>query len=87
MNTNHTPAPWKKIIAQPGTMLEVVSENNEYVCSLLGGEEHKQANGRLIAAAPELLEALRAMIDMATDNRTHGPEIMQAVTVIAKATL
>lgn len=44
------------------------------------------ANARLIAAAPELLAALRAMLDMATDSRCHGPEIDQACNVIAKAT-
>ena len=33
----------------------------------------------------ELLEALRGMIDMATDNRTHGPEIDAACEAIAKA--
>ena len=40
---------------------------------------------KLHAAAPELLEALRNMIDMVTDNRTHGIEIDRAVEVIAKA--
>ena len=54
-----TPGPWVKRIAQPGTMLEIVGENREYVCSLLGSDEYKQANARLIAAAPDMLEALQ----------------------------
>jgi len=43
-------------------------------------------NARLIAAAPELLAALSAILDMATDNRTHGSEIDMACAAIAKAT-
>ena len=58
----HTPGNWKTIIAQPGTMLEVVNEDREYVCSFLGGEEHKQENARLIAAAPDLLDACKKVV-------------------------
>ncbi len=52
---------WTTRIAQPGTMLEVVNQDKDYICSLLGNnsDEEKQANARLIAAAPELLEALK----------------------------
>ena len=63
MNTNakHTPGKWTTKIRQPGTMLTVENETGEYVCSLLGGDEHKQENARLIAAAPAMLEALREL--------------------------
>lgn len=53
------------IIAQPGTMLEIVNENGEYLCSLLGNktDEEKQADAAFILAAcnshNELLEALQ----------------------------
>jgi hypothetical protein len=33
----------------------------------------------------ELLEVCRALLDMVTDNRTHGPEIDKACQAIAKA--
>jgi len=61
MNTNakHTPGKWTTKICQPGTMLTVENETGEYVCSLLGGDEHKQENARLIAAAPALLIELK----------------------------
>ena len=61
MNTNakHTPGKWTTKIRQPGTMLTVENETGEYVCSLLGGDEHKQENARLIAAAPALLTELK----------------------------
>ena len=50
-----TPGPWKQIVAQPGTMLEIVNENHVYVCSLIGGEDkNKQPNARLISAAPDM---------------------------------
>ena len=39
----------------------------------------------LIAAAPKLLQALRDLIDMTIDNRTHGPEIDQAIDAIKAA--
>lgn len=65
MNTNakHTPGKWTTKIRQPGTMLTVENENGEYVCSLLGGDEHKQENARLIASAPKMLEALKSLIE------------------------
>ena len=65
MNTNakHTPGKWTTKIHQPGTMLTVENETGEYVCSLLGGDEHKQENARLIAAAPELLAALKGLFE------------------------
>lgn len=33
----------------------------------------------------QLLEALRGMLDMATDSRTHGPEIDRACAAIEAA--
>jgi hypothetical protein len=47
--------------------------------------ETARANGFLIAAAPDLLGACRGLLDMITDNRTHGPEIDTACAAIAKA--
>ena len=62
MNAKHTPGPWKVV----GT--EIWSEKSDGVCGKVlgnvggsyGEKDHRirQANARLIAAGPELLEAL-----------------------------
>lgn len=74
MNTNakHTPGKWTTKIRQPGTMLTVENETGEYVCSLLGGDEHKQENARLIASAPDLLAALKSAVSYLEANRPKG---------------
>jgi len=66
MTAKHTPGPWK--LDETGHMIESefpVNLNGEYehICDFrpnLKGEYH-QANARLIAAAPELLEACLAV--------------------------
>ncbi len=39
----------------------------------------------LIATAPELLAACEELLEMVTDNRTHGPAVYAAAEAIAKA--
>ena len=65
MTTQHTPAPWE--IKDPNLGIKVIVAKdrndcfNQVICRV--GELSQQANARLIAAAPELLEALKAMVD------------------------
>jgi len=54
MGTNHTPGPWHHKDD------EVFSFRNSLVCDC-GGFSDSKANARLIAAAPELLEALKLL--------------------------
>lgn len=61
MKTEHTPGPWKTF------GLEVGQSRRNLICTLYQqagdcvsmGTEKTKANARLIAAAPELLEALK----------------------------
>lgn len=69
MNTKHTPAPW----TLASKMLEG-RKHPTYFVQLPGTasfqrivETQHEANARLIAAAPELLEALQAIIELAED--------------------
>lgn len=59
MNTKHTPGPWIVTDTDYDDTPIVVSKSGEYICSPTGntvGQEYD--NARLIAASPDLLEAL-----------------------------
>jgi len=59
MNTRHTPGPWQTWENGDG---EYGIERNGDSLGTMEGQNAK-ANARLIAAAPDLLEAARSMID------------------------
>jgi hypothetical protein len=93
----HTPGPWtfaKNVAYQPIVESENPSDNGRFViCQTFG--THKHPNARLIAAAPDLLEALTAllsytracedMLNVRPSATTH-PTIKAAHAAIAKAT-
>jgi hypothetical protein len=56
MSTQHTPAPWS--LGSNGATTKVIDADGKAVCMLTYRKDHW--NGDLIAAAPELLAALRA---------------------------
>lgn len=64
--TKHTPGPWKTSYTN---LSVVIAENGAVVAraSKLNGLVNLQANARLIAAAPELLEALQTVVANAPD--------------------
>ena len=87
----HTPGPWQYL---PG-------DEDEETCGLIVGKtawvcdfvsDPIEANARLIAAAPDLLEALKEMVEIAeltigwfsTPPNANGP-LIQARAAIAKA--
>lgn len=66
MSTTHTPGPWQvkpNSVGGPAVGPEgsVVADIRTYGGPHVGGRQHPQtdANARLVAAAPDLLEALR----------------------------
>ena len=92
--SNHTPGPWIQAKHSPA---DVIVGGNTMIATARDGlngidREQAVANARLIAAAPELLTALQALLDGAVRHEVrdgyeaHYPEIAAARAVIAKAT-
>ena len=59
----HTPAPW--YFSNEGVLRVRAREDDEVICSYAGYEncEREYANAKLIAAVPDLLEALQSFLD------------------------
>jgi len=95
MDGKYTPGPWEETENMDGDLIVrmdishmIVIGNLEDTCSVC------HANARLIAAAPELLEALIFMVEQITNEKnanhtleayTHGAGIDMAKKAIAKA--
>lgn len=104
MKTNHTPGPWKGGFAITGAngnpVCRVVSDARwqsktdkvKYGCggfSQKTSNEEATQNARLIAAAPELLEALKHLVEMVDEchNQDIVPSFDEWPTVEARAIL
>lgn len=89
--SKHTPGPWEIERYSDGLIqivgnARIVSDDEEIVTTVVEAVARgDEANARLIAAAPELLEALQAVIDYGS---MTGAEWVaeQALAAIAKAT-
>lgn len=57
--TGHTPAPWN---VKPGTNVFYITGYKGYLAKIIGDTIEDQANARLIAAAPALLEACQMVV-------------------------
>jgi hypothetical protein len=94
--TKHTPGPWKLVFSAFGNKMAVVGPENDgrittsdRICNLPHRKRGEgEANGHLIAAAPDLLEALQAMVRSAHESPCGFPGIPlhRALAVIARAT-
>jgi hypothetical protein len=74
MRTTHTPGPWKIAMCDDGSG-EVVPEVGFGICVMnLTVAERVEPNARLIAAAPEMLEALKLCAELMTEARKHFPK-------------
>jgi hypothetical protein len=88
MNTQHTPGPWEK---EGATILQGITKKE--ICKMSGkNEEIQNANARLIAAAPELLSACQAFLELFQSGKNSErrnpysrPEIKAAIAAITKA--
>jgi hypothetical protein len=87
--TTHTPGPWR-VVTDPrkSSKLPLIATASEtpYVVTAVHGSP-REANARLIAAAPELLAALQDLLLVAEEelDRHRTPEIGMARAAIAKA--
>lgn len=94
MSAPHTPGPW--LVATSNSWRRIVNQRGDTVCAPCtqpdghpdltfpnGGAEGPDA--RLIAASPEILEALRHLIT-AKDVTEYGSALSNARLTIAKAT-
>lgn len=77
--SKHTPGPWEIL-----STLEICSGNKD-ICELKGWMNEDQANARLIAAAPDLLEALKLMVDTYDNGGWPSSTLVIARAAIDKA--
>ena len=88
-NAKHTPGPWKSYEDDGFINLMVVDAEGYYIAEAMGRtKKNMEANARLIAAAPELLEALEKLCNRwqgDTELYAHGEEIKAGRAAIAKA--
>lgn len=95
MTTKHTQGPWRVKIPTDGSTHypHIVDVKYEHVLCRLTDlyclPDRLDANAQLIAAAPELLEALESLTGMAEcfadELHNRHPDVLKAKEVIAKA--
>lgn len=87
MTAQHTPGPWRN---EPGLIQDcIIGPDNRAVVAIYDrGGPQGEANANLIAAAPDLLAALRELLPEGWDDGTmdHMPGVKAARLAIAKAT-
>ena len=94
MSTKHTPGPWRVTPPSMGRWKVCTESDKRIVGEASGFCLDADANARMFAAAPQLLEALREMvslcelgdIDENTDVFGWGGAFKDAKAAIAKAT-
>lgn len=89
----HTPGPWSYKFNEAWSRHEIDSVSKPFgngICRLSDFDDAAEADARLIAAAPEMLEALSALVThcAARDARDGLPaclELQEALRILAKA--
>ena len=80
MSTQHTPGPWEAKFWDIGNRSKEwhITDGTDPICnSPVGPQAFNEANARLIAAAPALLEALEYANELLTANRHRFPKSIQ----------
>jgi hypothetical protein len=82
MQVKHTPAPWRINFEIVDNQWSVVTTKHYSVVAIINAGRHKEANARLIAAAPDLLSALQEVVKIS--DRDHNAWV-KAKAAISKA--
>jgi len=93
-NTKYTPGPWVANEGSYGNYISITAPGGRQIAKVNWNTEAQNLKGifddgdnaRLIAAAPELLEALRDFVDLTEGDRVFDPTREKARAAIAKAT-
>jgi len=90
MTAKHTPGPWiAHYCPEDGGEYSIHASNGIHVALSIGGTKSEAANARLIAAAPELLEALQeaenALADYIPTIERTGASLNYGHSVLKKA--
>jgi hypothetical protein len=91
MSKQHTPGPWKvkahstAVLAGRKQICSHVNAASALTVNMVEDYEIAQANARLIAAAPDLLEALQDLFDADMEHVLMGDGKDDQIEAIAKA--
>ncbi len=87
MSTKHTPGPWIYELSNNDDCFTLTSGDKQIIggCGCCGSPWCVKVDAQLIAAAPDLLEALKAMVESVT-GVDQVSAVNQARAAIAKAT-
>lgn len=98
MSAKHTPGPWRFYTEPQPNGCPIVGNGRGLMLAMLAHSvnypdqrDEANANARLIAAAPELLDALQWLVDLMPDpeldiDTVQREQVIKAKAVIAKAT-
>jgi hypothetical protein len=94
MKAQHTPGPWETAVNDEGQWDVCDAGGGDLLADLSDCPENAEANARLIAAAPELLAALKAILARVESGEGMGGKflggpplpIREARAAIARAT-
>jgi hypothetical protein len=79
----HTPGPWR--VNEDAAGITVVDSEGWIVAEGIGGFENERGTARLIAAAPELYEALEEAERLLSNHAVHEDDLPPIRAVLAKA--
>jgi hypothetical protein len=89
MGAKHTPGPWSANEYLPGDCWHIsYGKRGNWIAEVAvdGDQKGAAADARLIASAPDLLEALQSLLDILAEGFISETHIDAARAAIAKAT-